>query len=114
MVMSSSQWNVNRMACTISNSLLLSTIWVQMTTGKKIKFYAQGHLCRDWQLLFPGGSVVKNSPASAGDAGDVGSIPGLEKSPGVEQAYNSMLAGKISWTEEPSGLQSMGSQTIRH
>ena len=26
---------------------------------------------------FPGGTVVKNLPASAGDAGDVGSIPGL-------------------------------------
>ena len=29
-------------------------------------------------LDFPGDSVVKNSSASAGDAGDVGSIPGLE------------------------------------
>ena len=25
---------------------------------------------------FPGGSVVKNLPANAGDAGDTGSIPG--------------------------------------
>ena len=59
--------------------------------------------------------MVKNSPASAGDAGDMGSIPGLEKSPwGGMATHNSMLAGKISWTEEPSGLQSMGSQTIRH
>ena len=31
---------------------------------------------------FPGGSVVKNPPANAGDAGDVGSIPGLGRSPG--------------------------------
>ena len=30
----------------------------------------------------PGGSVVKNLPANAGDAGDTGSIPGLEISPG--------------------------------
>ena len=30
----------------------------------------------------PGGSVVKNPPASAGDAGDPGSIPGLRRSPG--------------------------------
>ena len=28
--------------------------------------------------------MVKNSPASAGDTGDVGSIPGLGKFPGVE------------------------------
>ena len=31
---------------------------------------------------FPGGSVVKNSPANAGDTGDTGSIPGLGRSPG--------------------------------
>ena len=29
-----------------------------------------------------GGSVVKNPPASAGDTGDMGSIPGLGRSPG--------------------------------
>ena len=33
---------------------------------------------------FPGGTVIKNSPASAGDTGDVGSIAGLGKFPGVE------------------------------
>ena len=31
---------------------------------------------------FPGGTVEKNLPASAGDIGDSGSIPGLERSPG--------------------------------
>ena len=42
----------------------------------------------NWKFLniyergFPGGSVVKNLPASAGDAGDVDLIPGSEKSPG--------------------------------
>ena len=30
---------------------------------------------------FPGGSVVKNPPANAGDIGDVGLIPGLGRSP---------------------------------
>ena len=29
---------------------------------------------------FPGGSEVKNSPAITGDVGDVGSIPGSERS----------------------------------
>ena len=33
---------------------------------------------------FPGGSVVKNLPASAGDMGDSGSIPGSGRSPGGE------------------------------
>ena len=32
---------------------------------------------------FPGGAVVKNLPANAGDSGDVGSTPGSERSPGV-------------------------------
>ena len=32
--------------------------------------------------VFPGGPVVKNPPASAGDIGDMGSIPGLGRSPG--------------------------------
>ena len=39
-----------------------------------------------WPLkfpAFPGGSVVKNLPASAGEARDVGSIPGLGRSPAV-------------------------------
>ena len=31
---------------------------------------------------FPGGSVVKNPPASAENAGDAGSIPGLGRFPG--------------------------------
>ena len=31
---------------------------------------------------FPGGSMVKNLPANAGDTGDVGSIAGSGRSPG--------------------------------
>ena len=31
---------------------------------------------------FPGGTVVKNPPANAGDTGDVGLNPGQERSPG--------------------------------
>ena len=57
---------------------------------------------------FPGGSVVKNPPANTGD---VGSIPGLERSPGEGNGnHSSILAWEIPWTEEPEGLQSMGSQ----
>ena len=32
---------------------------------------------------FPGGAVVKNPPANAGDARNVGLIPGLGRFPGV-------------------------------
>ena len=56
---------------------------------------------------FPGGSVVRNPPASAGDTG---SIPGWGRSPEEEMATHSIiLAWKFPWTEEPDGLQSMRS-----
>ena len=29
-------------------------------------------------------------------------------------AHSSVLAWRIPWTEEPGGLQSMGSQRVRH
>ena len=41
-------------------------------------FSNQSSLCTT--LGFPGGSVIKNLPASAGDTGDVGSTPGLGRS----------------------------------
>ena len=34
------------------------------------------------RMGFPGGAVVKNLLANAGDARDAGSIPGLRRSPG--------------------------------
>ena len=45
------------------------------------------------------------------NSGDVGSIPGLGRSLQEEMAtHYSVLDWKIPWTEEPGGLQSMGSQ----
>ena len=64
---------------------------------------------------FPGGSVVKILPASAGAAGDVGSIPGSRRSPEEGMATHSgILAWRIPWTEEPGRLQSMESQKVGH
>ena len=61
---------------------------------------------------FPGGSVVKNSPANAGDAS---LIPGSGRAPGEGNGnHSSTLAWEISWTEGPGGLQSTGSQRVRH
>ena len=45
-------------------------------------------------------------------AGDAGLIPGSRRSPGGEMAaHSSILAWEITWTEEPGGIQSMGSNT---
>ena len=38
-------------------------------------------------MSFPGDSVVKNLPASAGDAGDSGLIPGSGRSPREGNGY---------------------------
>ena len=63
---------------------------------------------------FPGGAVVENLPASAGNARDTGSIPGQEDPLEEETAaHSSILAWRIPWTEEPGELWSIGSQRIR-
>ena len=56
--------------------------------------------------------VEKNLPTNAGDLGDVGLIPGSGRSLEMGMAtHSNILAWKIPWTEEPGGLQSMGSQS---
>ena len=60
---------------------------------------------------FPGGSLVKNAPANAGDAG---LIPGQEDLLEKENAtHSSILASRIPRTDEPGGLESMGSRKIQ-
>ena len=64
---------------------------------------------------FLGGSVVKNLPTNAGDAGDVGSIPGLGRSLGEGNGNPLQNSGlKILWTEDSGWLQPMGSKRVRH
>ena len=54
---------------------------------------------------FPSGTVEKNLSASAEDARDAGTIPGWQRSPGVEMAIHPIiLAWEIPWKEEPGGL----------
>ena len=61
---------------------------------------------------FPGGSVVKNPPAMQETW--ILSL-GCEDPLGKGMATRtSILAQEISWTEGPGGLQSMGSQRVRH
>ena len=56
----------------------------------------------------PGGSVGREYTCNARG---VGSIPGLGRSPGGGNGdHSTILAWEIPWTEEPGGLQSIGSQ----
>ena len=60
---------------------------------------------------FPRDSVVKNLPVQEMLNRSLGLEDPLEKEMVTQ---SSILAWKIPWTEEPGGLQSMGSQTAEH
>ena len=58
--------------------------------------------------------AVRNLPINAGDPKDMGSL-GWEDPLELEMAtHSNILAWKIPWTEEPSRLQSLGSQRVGH
>ena len=60
----------------------------------------------------PGGSVVKNPPANAGD---VSLIPGGEVPLETKMAtYSGIFPWEIPWTEEPGMLQTIGSKRVEH
>ena len=63
----------------------------------------------------PGGASAMNSPANARDLRHAGSIPRSGRSPegGCGTHFN-ILSWRIPWTEEPGGLQSVGSHRTRH
>ena len=64
---------------------------------------------------FPGGTSGKELTASVRDVRDAGSIPGSRRSPGGRHSnHSTILAWRIPWTEELGGLQSIGSQRVRH
>ena len=83
-------------------------------------------------MVLPGDPAVRTPPSSAAGAG---SIPGggsdrrnlpamwetwvlsLGQEDPLEKGmatHSSLLAQRIPWTEEPAGLQSMGSQRVGH
>ena len=76
--------------------------------GNVYNLYVHTHI----YMGFLGGSVVKNLPAK--QEMQVRSL-GQEEPLEEEMATHcSALAWKMPWTEEPGGLQSMGSQRIRY
>ena len=60
----------------------------------------------------PAAQMVKNLPAvQETSVQSLGQEDPLEKGIAI---HSSILAWRISWTEESGGLQSIGSQTVRH
>ena len=64
---------------------------------------------------FPGGSAVKNPPSM--QAPQETQVRSLGQKDPLEEGmatHSSILAWRIPWTEEPGGLQSIGSQRVGH
>ena len=66
-------------------------------------------------MVFPGGSAIKNLPAM--QEPQETRVQSLGREDPLEESVAtpfSILARKISWTEEPGGLQSMRLRRVRH
>ena len=63
------------------------------------------------QRAFLVAQTVRNLPAMAGWARSLDWEDPLEKG---MKTHSSVLAWRILWTEESGGLQTMGSQRVRH
>ena len=75
------------------------------------KYLKSSHLF----MNFPGGSAVKNLPAAQELQETWIWFLGQEELLEEGMApHSSMHAWRIPWTEEPGGLQPMGSQRVRH
>ena len=66
-----------------------------------------------YTMGFPSGSVGKESACNLQDT----QVRSLGREDALEEGmttYSSILAWRVPWTEEPRGLQSMGSQRVHH
>ena len=61
----------------------------------------------------PGGASGKDPPTNAGDIRGMGLILGQEDPLKAMATHFSILAWRILWTEEPGGLQPVGSQRVK-
>ena len=59
---------------------------------------------------FSGGLVGKESACNVGGLGSIGKIPSRR----AWQPTPVFFPGESPWTEDPGGLQSMGSQQVRY
>ena len=93
----------------VSNTAVCKMVRHPLNTWFSLLLFAMNYKGKE---CFPGGSEVK---ASACNAGDLGLIPGLGRSPG-EGNGNPLQYSCLEnpWTEESGGLRSTGSQRVGH
>ena len=79
----------------------------------EIQSFSRSYLLSTYYILGrPGGSGVKSPlPRQKMQVQSLGREDPLEKE---MAAHSRILAWEIPWTEEPGGLQSMGSQRVGH
>ena len=83
-------------------------------TDEEFMYLCKSKPAHTWntQIHLPAGSSVKNLPAVLESRVQfLGHKDPLEKGTAT---HSSILASRIPWTEEPGGLQSTGSQRVRH
>ena len=86
------------------------TIYGQVNINLLDKIYLNFYCMASWAFLVA--QMVKNLPAmQETQVCSVGQKGPLEKG---MTTHSNILAYKIPWTEEPGGLQSMGSQRVGH
>ena len=77
-----------------------------------LTYLISASVCKTEHTCFTGAAVAKNLPAT--QETQIQSLGGDDPLEEEMRPHSSILAWKIPWTEEPSGLQSMGSQRVRH
>ena len=96
----------------LSLAFLVNKKWYLPCSDDQWCIFSCAYLTSGIQYFFPGGSDAKES---ARNAGDLGLIPGSGRSPGGGKGNPLQYCClENSWTEESSGLQSMGSERVRH
>ena len=78
-----------------------------MYESLKTNYNTNNHALHN-QRGVPDGAVVKNPPATAGDTGDGGSIPGSGRAPGVGNGNPLQCSCLENSTEEPGRLHAHG------
>ena len=88
--------------------------WLQSLQSRVLEVHGGSNSKLNKTYRYLQASQMVAQTKSAWNAGDLGSIPGLGRSPakGIATTHSSLLAWRIPWTEEPGGLQSVGSQRI--
>ena len=103
------------------NSLIAVVSPSNLELSKREQSASCSFLISCTSIDIPGGTVVKNPPVNAGDAGDKGLIPGLGRCPGGENGNplqyfrsmeNSMDRG--AWRATVRGLQTVGHDLSMH